>query len=177
MDEVQTPLLEVQANLDLESYKTYYWFTMMRNPTIWLLLAFMAILTAVFSMSSRVDPWKLVFFPTIIAFYLVIIAITGPRTSYRAQPKLNTESDLTYLFYEGCYQIIHKNQLSSGIQTNSYEHIKCAFETKHGFYLQTIEKNRATHVLDKKYFGPEQIEALRGLLARRFGGKFKGMKG
>jgi len=167
-------LVEVKANLDMESYKKYYWFFMVRNPWFWIVWS-MPLLIALPSLLSYFS-WTSFITSGVLFLYMAILFAMGSRLSYKQQSKLNTESDLIYAFYREDYQITHIGHLSTGIQTNRYEFIKIAYETKHAFYLRTIDKSRAMYVLDKKYLAPEQIEALRTLFAQRFGEKFKGLK-
>ena len=175
-------LLEVKANLpgnlDMESYKAYYRFVLLRNPTTWGIW-FIPLLIALPSLLAYFS-WELfIFLGIFIVFMFVLSAVLsaiGHRMSYKIASKYRTECDLTYAFYPDDYQVTHISPLSTGIQTNRYEWIKTVHETKSAFYLQSTSQIGTIHVLDKKDFAPEQIAALQELLAEQLGKKFKGMK-
>ena len=170
-------LVEIKANVDKESYEAYYWYITIRNPAIWILwLAPLLIAIPSFFVYSLMYGLDLLILPGIFFTLMAIRLFPGPRLAYRSLPKQLTESDAICACYRDDFQVTRTNQFSTSIETVRYEYIKIAHETKGAFYLQSIDNNRGMYILDKKHFTPEQMEALRALLAEKFGEKFKGKK-
>ena len=163
-------VLEITVTQDIKSYKAYYRFFYLRNPTFWILwLAPLLIaLPAFFSYNLR-----LLVVPGFFLLYTIILFIPGPRRSYQRMPKIFTESDEVYAFYQDDFQLTRSIQHLTTSQSVRYEFLKTAHETKDAFYLQTIDKNYGTYSLPKQYFTPEQMETMRALLEEKLGDQFK----
>jgi len=162
--EREPALLEVKVNVDLDCYKAYYRYVTLKKPAFWILwLSPLLMIVPSFFMYHL----QLLFIPGFFLLYTIILFFPGPRRTYQRLPKQLTESDNTCAFYHDNFQFTRIVQHSTSVETIRYEYIQIAHETKSAFYLQSIDKTRGMHTLDKKYFTPEQMETLRELFAEK----------
>ena len=166
-------IVELTIHINLDDYKAYHWYWMRKEKPWWpwLMGIFLALvlLCAVWSYELPERSVPLIVF----GLALAIGAFTRPRRIYKKK-RAAFDAHASYVFFEDHLYVQVNDRGSDNEITAQYSRYLWVAETKSAFYLKTPDKNYI--ILPKHCMAPEQINALRELLARKFGERFKGMK-
>jgi len=175
-------IAEVTIIMEWEAFRRFgrfAWFHWPQNIALFifaivvmpLMLVFLYIVAFVWPGSDRLAPLTVALTAAYIA--MLYITLTARKRAWR---RLSQTQPLpqTYVFYEEQLILTGGMQYAQGTEQIQYELFNRVYETKHAFYMTLLKTKN--FILDKKFFAEDQITALRELLVRKFGDKFKGMK-
>ena len=183
----EQPIVSLNTRVDFEDYRAFYWFATLRGRRRVQLCVSAAITLAMLGFAAwwlygcfvygetELLPHGLFF--VACAVFLIVVRVRMPRIGYKRMLRVSPEpKGRDYAFYED--HLVCSAETAHGVDqsTARYEKYAAAIETVTAFYLEINEKPARYVVIPKRYLAPEQIEQLRGLLMRKFGEKFKGMK-
>ena len=187
-------VVEITTRIDYEEYKKYAKHVHLKGKNILTLAASCLLFLFALVFLLFVIRWGLDFFEFSLSkpifagilwgtgfflflylaftFYFAYMAYFVVKRSYKTYQRAH-EADCHEVFYED--YILSRKELPEVASESRirYDYYTEAVETQSAFYL-TIAMGKNTHgILPKSYMTPEQIDALRELLARKFGDKFK----
>ena len=181
----EQPIAECREYSDYASYRSYLYFVRRRQPMAWLnwfaaycfgpTMSAYLISKYLWYIRLIVFGWLTVVIPlfVIVSLFLIIYMISEPRRLFKRGPGRSPFTSITS-FYEDRYTFVTTGDNTNLNGSVSYNRIVSTYETKTAFYIKSDVKGYG--FFPKKYFTPEQIDALRELFTRKFGEKFKQYK-
>jgi len=172
------PIVEITEYPDYEAYRRFYYFLNVRNPAAWfnwiITYALMPLVTVHILYADLLNHWRYgqvginTLWVPAATIALIIYQATKPHRAYKRRgPGFVTARTA---FFEDYYAYVNTGQNSMNEGSRNYVDIEKAYETTDAFYIKYVGKGWG--FFPKKFFAPGQVEALRDLFVRKFGGKF-----
>jgi len=168
------PIVEFTEYPDYEAYRAFYYFYNRRRPMAWVSwfmyyalfpVALLLFALAAFFTEVPTSLWLLA--PIWLAG--MIANATAPRRGFKQLHGKSSTVTCT-AFFEDYFAYTATGENTSRSGSFRYENVVAAYETAIAFYFNYTDKNWG--FLPKKFLAPGQAEALRDLLARKFGERF-----
>ena len=128
------------------------------------LIAFYLVFMAVYYSLYRTVPILLLIFCAILIGWFVFLLCTPMRIRKAARKSIEKRgvSECVYVFFEDHFESEYRNKLASGNETVSYSMITKAVETNERFFL--FQGRGLAHIIHKNGMRAEEVQALRGAL-------------
>ena len=173
------PIVEFTEYPDYEAYRAFYYFSARRRPAFWFnslcaYIVFPIWTIYFFAVHWLWNPWNvrnsiILLLYILFDIYFVIRAASAPRRIFKHPSNQFTSSRAA--FFEDYFVSVNTDQSGTRDSSHRYDYVAKAYETANAFYFNYTDKGWG--FFPKKFFAPGQVEALRALITRKFGDRFK----